>query len=105
MELPESERSGLTVIELEGPRLDAAAAPAFKAALREIIDRGDTRIVIDFSRVQFMDSSGLGALVGCLKYLGARGTLEIARPSSAVMKVFELTRMTKVFKIRDVSDG
>jgi len=94
-------QNGLTVVELEGPRLDAATSDAFKGDLKAIIDGGERRIVLDFSRVQFMDSSGLGSIVGCLKYMGSAGTIEIASPCDAVMKVLKLTRMNKVFTIRD----
>ncbi|MEM7056112.1 MAG: STAS domain-containing protein [Pseudomonadota bacterium] len=92
---------GIAVVHLDGPRLDAANADSFKNDLKEMIDNGQTRVVLDFEKVQFMDSSGLGAIVGCLKYMGADGTIEIARPSSTIMKILKLTRMNKVFTIRD----
>lgn len=88
-----------TVVSIDGPRLDAAAAPGFKAEIKEMIDGGERRIVVDLGAVQFMDSSGLGALVGCLKYMGANGDLRILSPSPAVMKVLKLTRMDRVIKI------
>lgn len=94
-------QEGMTVVELSGPRLDAANADGFKNDLKEMIDAGQNRIVLDFDRIQFMDSSGLGAIVGCLKYMGADGTIEIARPSATIMKILKLTRMNKVFTIRD----
>lgn len=95
-------RADLTLVELEGPRLDAASSPTVKAELRQLIDDGAAHIVIDFGRIQFIDSSGLGVLVGCLKYMGCAGRMEIARPGEAVMKVLRLTRMDKVFKLRDL---
>ncbi|MEM1160934.1 MAG: STAS domain-containing protein [Pseudomonadota bacterium] len=82
-------------------RLDASVADRFKSDVKELIDAGDRYLVVDFSGVQFMDSSGLGALVGCLKYMGKGGKIEIACPCDAVMKVLRLTRMNKVFSIRD----
>lgn len=91
--------SDLSVVELEGPRLDASTADTFKVDLKDLIDTGERRVVLDFKNIQFMDSSGLGAIVGCLKYMGTGGTIEIARPSDAVMKVLKLTRMNKVFTI------
>lgn len=94
-------QDGVTVVDVEGPRLDAASADAFKNDLKELIDSGQTRIVLDFEKVQFMDSSGLGAIVGCLKYMGSAGTIEITRPSATIMKILKLTRMNKVFTIRD----
>lgn len=95
-------QEGIAVVDLPGPRLDAANADAFKSDLKEMIDSGQMRIVLDFEKVQFMDSSGLGAIVGCLKYMGSEGTIEIARPSATIMKILKLTRMNKVFTIRDM---
>lgn len=92
--------AGLTVVELEGPRLDAAGAERFRAEMRRIIDGGERRIAVDFARVQFMDSTGLGALVGCLKYMGQGGAIEIVGPCERVLKVLKLTRMDRIFAVR-----
>ena len=102
MVMQAEKREGVMCVELEGPRLDAASAGAVKSGLRDLIDGGEDHIVIDFRHVQFMDSSGLGALVGCLKYMGASGKLELACPGDAVMKVLRLTRMDRIFTVRDL---
>ncbi len=101
MGLAARKQDGATVVKLEGPRLDAASAVGFKVDLKEMIDAGARRIVLDFSDIQFMDSSGLGAVVGCLKHMGGEGSLEIAAPLPAVMKVLKLTRMDRVLTVRD----
>ena len=90
-----------TVVAIPGTRLDASIADAFKDSIRELIAAGDRQIIIDFTSIEFMDSSGLGALVGAMKIMGNGGTIEIANPNDAVMKVLRLTRMNKVFKIHD----
>lgn len=87
------------LVTLEARRLDAAAAPDFKAGMIALIDRGATAVVLDLGKVEFMDSSGLGALVGVLKHLGRSGSLELARLTGGVEKVFALTRMNSVFRI------
>ncbi len=89
------------VVRLDEPRLDAAVADRFRAAMIEILSRGERHLVIDLSRVDFVDSSGLGALVGVLKRVGSDGSLELAGLNRSVRKVLELTRMTTVFRIRD----
>ena len=94
-----------TVVQLEGPRLDAAVADNVKMNLKEIVDRGERHLIVDFAKIQFMDSSGLGALVGSLKHMGPSGTLEIINPSEAVVKVLRLTRMNKVFTVRESLPG
>ncbi len=96
------QRQGNAVVALlEGPRLDASVAEDVKESLKDISDRGERHIIVDFANIQFMDSSGLGALVGSLKHMGPGATLEIAHPSDPVMKVLRLTRMNKVFTIRE----
>ena len=62
-------------------------------------------LVSGWDEIQFMDSSGLGALVGSLKHMGPGGTLEIVHPCEAVLKVLRLTRMNKVFTVREELPG
>lgn len=89
------------VVGIPGPRLDAAVAAEFKRELVELIDTGAAAILLDFSAVEFIDSSGLGAVVGAYKHLGPRGRLKICCLRPAVGKVFTLTRMDRVFTIHD----
>ena len=51
-------------------RLDASVAPAFRQAVLQLVEGGDTRVVLDLARLEFLDSSGLGAMVSILKALG-----------------------------------
>ena len=94
-------QSNVAVVTPQTQRLDASMAENFKSEVKTIVDGGARHLVVDFSGVQFMDSSGLGALVGSLKYIGAGGVIEIANPCDAVQKVLRLTRMNKVFPVRD----
>ncbi|SPF79885.1 STAS domain-containing protein [Pseudoprimorskyibacter insulae] len=95
-----SRRVGLTnVIAVNTQRIDASVAIQFKDQMREITRSGHGRFVLDLSPVTFIDSSGLGAVVGAMKQLDAQQTLELAGMNDAVRKVFELTRMNSVFTI------
>lgn len=89
------------VIVVEEDRIDAACAIQFKDKVRELADGVESRIVMDLARVGFLDSSGLGAVVSVLKFLGPKGKLELAGLTPAVAKVFRLTRMDSVFTIHD----
>lgn len=100
MQLAERNEAGVRVVTVLGPRLDAAGAASFKSELCAVIDGGARSIVLDLSQIEFMDSSGLGAIVACFKYLGAGGSMELAAPRDPVAKVLRLTRMNKVFTIR-----
>lgn len=83
----------LTAME---PRLNAAGAVAFKDAVRAATEHHPGRVVLDMSRVEFLDSSGLGALVAVMKILPSR-RLELAGTGPVVMKVLSLTKMDRVF--------
>ncbi len=80
-------------------RLDASVAPAFKQAVVQLVEQGDRRLVVDLTGVDFLDSSGLGALVSILKALGAQGEMAVCGAKGSVLSLFKLTRMDKVFPI------
>jgi anti-sigma B factor antagonist len=88
----------LVVTPLE-KRLDASAAADFKGKIVDWINAGNNRMVLDLSQVDFIDSSGLGAIVSCLKTLGGNGDLLICGIKETVMSLFQLTRMNRVFQI------
>lgn len=89
----------LQVVTVGADRIDAAGAIAFKERMRELTDGPAPRVVLDLSRVGFLDSSGLGAVVAVKKLLGPGRALELAGLTPAVDKVFRLTRMDSVFTI------
>ena len=80
-------------------RIDAAAAVQFRDAMRSATEGGHSRIVLDLSRVTFVDSSGLGAIIAAMKHIGGERTLELAALQPSVAKVFRLTRLDEIVKI------
>ena len=80
-------------------RIDAHVAGAFRSALIDRIDAGARQVIVNLSHVEFMDSSGLGALVSALKRLGQEGTLKVCAPGPNVRSMFELTRLNRVIAI------
>lgn len=97
MELTSSTEPGLQIVTVREQRIDAAVALAFKDRMREITEGGPNTVVLDLNHVQFIDSSGLGAIVAAMKHLGAERRLVLAGLTTAVEKVFRLTRMDTVF--------
>lgn len=87
------------VITVREPRIDAAVAVVFKQKMAEMTDHPAKRVVLDLSAVDFLDSSGLGAVVGAMKTMGEGRKLDLAGLSPTVEKVFRLTRMDTVFRI------
>ena len=95
---------GLVVRPLES-RLDAAGAVQFKDAIRMLVPGAPDRLILDLGRVTFLDSSGLGAVVGVMKLLGPDRRLELANLNPALAKVFTLTRMDRIFTIHPTPPG
>jgi anti-sigma B factor antagonist len=80
-------------------RLDAYLSADFKSGMISRIGSGNTRIVLDLSQVEFVDSSGLGAIISVLKTLGDTGELALSGMRPNVMSLCRLTRMDRVFQI------
>ncbi|MHC9236001.1 STAS domain-containing protein [Pseudooceanicola sp. 502str34] len=87
------------VVTVQSPRIDAAAALQFKDGMRIATEGASARVLLDLSQVDFIDSSGLGAIVGVMKYLAPERQLDLAGLRPNVERVFRLTRMDTVFVI------
>ncbi len=95
----ERRKGQVAVITPEG-RLDLASAPEFKQALNNTVDTGHWILVVDMSKVPFVDSSGLGALISGMKATRlAGGDLRIAQVGEQARLILELTTLDKVMKL------
>jgi anti-sigma B factor antagonist len=105
MQLLAVRQGDMLVVEVQESRIDAASAIQFKERMRDVTADPAPRVIVDLSRVGFLDSSGLGAVVAVMKLLGPARKLELAGLTPAVEKVFRLTRMDSVFTIHAVVPG
>jgi anti-sigma B factor antagonist len=87
------------IVKPDSTRIDASFAVQFKNQMLDIIHSGKNTIILDLSEVDFIDSSGLGALVSSRKTLGSNGDIILCDVSERVLNIFKVTRMNKVFKI------
>lgn len=88
-----------TVVHLGG-EIDVYTAPFVREKLDEQIHAGRTDLVVDLSDVTFLDSTGLGVLVGRLKFARTRGgSLRLVGTAERVLRVFAITGLDKVFEI------
>lgn len=86
------------VIKPEG-RLTAPTVPTLRKAIDELVSSGTARLVVDLSATDFIDSSGLGALIGGLKSARlADGDLRIAGVTEPVRRVLKLTNLDRVLR-------
>ncbi|MFP4237790.1 STAS domain-containing protein [Rhodosalinus sp.] len=100
MKLEGRDSGDIRIVTVLEDRIDAAVAIRFKDLMREQNAGEPERIVLDLSRVGFIDSSGLGAVVASMKHMEGR-RLELAGLTPAVDKVFRLTRIDSIFAIHD----
>lgn len=99
MQMTASEVGDSLVITVEERRIDAAVALRFKDRMLELTQSASPRVILDLRMVDFLDSSGLGAVVGSMKQLGRERQLDLAGLTPTVDKVFRITRMDRVFRI------
>ena len=92
------------VIQVLESRIDAAVVIRFKDEMWRLVEGGTGRVMLDLGQVDFVDSSGLGAIVAASKLVGADRRLELAALAPQVRKVFQLTRMDTVFAIHESAD-
>jgi len=100
--LTEISRVGdIAVLKLLHARFDASIAPKIKSEIVALIEQGERKLVLDLQCVQFVDSSGLGAMVSIFKALGGKGDIVLCRVAEGVHSMLRLTRMDRVFTIDD----
>jgi len=98
MEITSTQATDALVARVVDKRIDASVAVQFKDRMKALTD-GSDRVILDLGNVEFLDSSGLGAVVAVMKLMGQDRKLELADLQPVVAKVFKLTRMDTVFTI------
>ncbi len=85
--------------------LEMSSTPSFRQAIIETLADGDRHIIIDFGGTDFIDSTGLGGLIGALKRVRSlEGTLQIVCPQPRLQELFKLTDLHKVFALHESVD-
>ncbi|MFC5752109.1 STAS domain-containing protein [Actinomadura rugatobispora] len=94
----------LTVVTISG-EIDVFTSPRLRERLLDIIDNGALHLVVDLSEVTFLDSTGLGVLVGIYHRLRARdGSMSFMGVNDRVRRVFHVTQLTKIFVLHRTLD-
>jgi len=88
-----------TVLEVGG-EVDVYTAPRLRERLVELVDAGSRHVIVDLAGVEFLDSTGLGVLVGAMKRLRvANGTFGLVCSKEPLLKIFRITALDQVFPI------
>ena len=100
MQIETETREGKTLLVLKEERLDAANSGEFREKILALLEKGGQQLVVDLSGVNFIDSSGLGALLSGYKSANLRsGSFILSGLKPRVQSMFELTRLHRVFTI------
>jgi anti-sigma B factor antagonist len=96
-----SETPDSTVIAVGG-EIDVYSAPRLREKLINLVESGNYHLIVDMEEVEFLDSTGLGVLVGGLKRVRARdGWIDLVCTQGRILRIFRITGLSKVFNIFD----
>ncbi|PJD97823.1 MAG: anti-anti-sigma factor [Parachlamydia sp.] len=100
MDLEVKTEGSIVLLKPITKNLDASVSTDFKAKVMDLINQGNTCFLLDLSQVDFIDSSGLGAIISILKNLSLNnGNIVICEIKAPILNLFKLTRMDQIFKI------
>lgn len=95
---------GLHVFELSGS-LDIATSPSVRAALTETSERGDHRLIVDLTKLEFLDSTGLGALIGGQRRAKEfSGEMRLVAKEGQILRLLRITGLLSVFAVYPTLD-
>jgi len=96
-----AETPGITVITVGG-EIDVYTAPKLRERLISLVEEGNCQLIVDMEAVEFLDSTGLGVLVGGLKRVRAQdGWIDLVCTQSRILRIFRITGLNKVFSTYD----
>ena len=99
------EADGTTVVAVGG-EIDVYTAPRLRDKFTELVAAGSYDIIVDMQNVEFLDSTGLGVLVGGLKKVRAHeGSLDLVCNQDRLPKIFRITGLAKVFVIHESAEA
>ena len=104
LKLAHHAKDGIEVIDVQG-EIDMYTAPRLRELLIDLVSKGSYQLVVDLDKVGFLDSTGLGVLVGGLRRVRAHdGSLDLVCMQQRILKIFRITGLTEVFGIYETVD-
>ncbi len=100
MRITSSEQDGVTVLAIEGVIRVGESAEQFSSRLQSLLSSGSGPVLIDLSAIDYVDSTGLGELVGHLQRFDEAGRrLGLLNPQERILNLLRLTRLDEIFRI------
>jgi anti-sigma B factor antagonist len=102
MKIERNNQGGVTVVTVQGVIKLGESASQFSTYLQDLLDEGVRAVLVDLSRIDHVDSTGLGELVGYLQRFTEEGRrLALLNPYARILNLLKLTRLDEVFPIYD----
>ncbi len=99
MEIQKRKEGDVTILSLDG-RLDLTSASSLKDASKDILENDSKKMILNLDGVDFINSSGLGALVSILKEVrSSQGSMRLSNLAPYVKEIFDITQLTNIFDI------
>jgi anti-sigma B factor antagonist len=100
------EKSGVVIISIEGKMVGGPDATLLSEKLHEYIENGKKRFLVDMAKVDWMNSSGLGILIGGLSTVRGRGgSLKLLLVGRKPRELFEITKLDRIFEMHEEEDA
>ena len=99
MDIQKRLEGDVAILALEG-RLDLTSASSLKEASKNVLNNESKKVILNLDKVDFINSSGLGALVSILKEVrNSQGSMKLTNLAPYVKEIFDITQLTNIFEI------
>ena len=99
MDIQKRMEGDVAILSLEG-RLDLTSASGLKEASKNVLNNESKKVILNLDKVDFINSSGLGALVSILKEVrNSQGAMKLTNLAPYVKEIFDITQLTNIFEI------
>jgi anti-sigma B factor antagonist len=102
LEIQQREREGVLILDLNGRLTVGPEASIFRERMQKLVDTGRRQIILNLAQVDYIDSTGLGALVMCYTSLHrAGGSVKLLNLSRRGIQLLIMTKLTTIFEVFD----
>ena len=105
MDYNKETEGNVTILTLSGKIVGGPESLKFNQTLSNLIDEGNVNVILDLSKIELMNSSGLGIIIHSVNQLKQNnGSLKLANVSSKIKQIMEITKLDSIFDCYDTVD-